>query len=190
MPFDQFARELITVTGERAKHPQIDWYRQLYSYQNRVEDVSQIFLGLRVSCANCHNHPFERISQNDYWQFAAFFARLDMPGYGPVDKLGVKTEGDVSNPRTLKAVKPKAFGGPELDYVKGQDPRIQLADWLTSRDNPYFARAISNRLWAHYMGRGLVERPMTCGPPIRPPTPTWRAPWPRSWSSTSLTSST
>lgn len=157
MPFDQFARELLAVTGERKDHPQIDWYRQLNSSQNRVEDVSQVFLGLRVSCANCHNHPFERISQNDYWQFAAFFARMDAMPYGPVDKIGIKPEGDVTNPRTVLPVKPKAFGGPELDYVKGEDPRAKLAEWMTRRDNPYFARAISNRIWAHYMDRGLVE---------------------------------
>jgi Protein of unknown function (DUF1549)/Protein of unknown function (DUF1553) len=171
MPYDQFVRELLTVTGERAAHPQIDWYRQLYTNQNRVEDVSQVFLGLRVSCSNCHNHPFERISQNDYWQFAGFFARLDMPGYGPVDKIGVKAEGDVTNPRTMKTVKPKGFGGAEFEYVKGEDPRVKLVDWMTQRDNPYFARAISNRIWAHYMNRGLVEAPddmRATNPPTNP----------------------
>ena len=157
MPFDQFARELLAVTGERKDHPQIDWYRQLNSSQNRVEDVSQVFLGLRVSCANCHNHPFERISQNDYWQFAAFFARMDAMPYGPVDKIGIKLEGDMTNPRTALAVKPRAFGGIEHEYVKGEDPRAKLAEWMTRRENPYFARAISNRIWAHYMARGLVE---------------------------------
>ena len=159
MPFDRFARELLAVTGTRAEHPQIDWYRQLNSSQNRVEDVSQVFLGLRVSCANCHDHPFERISQNDYWQFAGFFARLDAMPYGPVDKVGIKSEGEVKNPRTGLPVKPKPFGGPEFDYIKGDDPRVKLVDWMTKPDNPYFARAISNRFWAHYMGRGLVEAP-------------------------------
>jgi hypothetical protein len=171
MPYDQFARELLTVTGERSKHPQIDWYRQLYTPQNRVEDISQVFLGLRVSCANCHNHPFERISQNDYWQFAAFFARLDAPSYGKVDKLAVKVEGDVYNPRTGKTVKPKGFGGPEFEFVKGEDARVKLADWMTSRDNPYFARAICNRIWAHCMTRGLVEAPddmRATNPPSNP----------------------
>ena len=171
MPFDQFARELLAVTGTRADHPQIDWYRQLNTSQNRVEDVSQVFLGLRVSCANCHDHPFERISQDDYWQFAAFFARLDAMPYGPVDKLGVKPEGDVKNPRTGLAVKPKAFGAAEFDYVKGEDPRVKLVDWMTRRDNPYFARAICNRLWAHYMARGLVDPPddmRATNPPTNP----------------------
>lgn len=77
MPFNKFARELICVSGKIEDQPQMDWYRQLNNNQNRVEDCSQVFLGMRVSCANCHNHPFERISQNDYWQYAAFFAKVD-----------------------------------------------------------------------------------------------------------------
>src|SRR4029077_14011883 len=76
-PWDKFARELLTVRGHIKDHPQIDWYRQLMNVQMRVEDTCQVFLGMRVSCANCHNHPFQRISQDDYWQFAAFFSRFN-----------------------------------------------------------------------------------------------------------------
>jgi hypothetical protein len=157
MPFDKFARELITVTGKAEDHPQMDWYRQINTSQFKVEDTSQVFLGLRVSCANCHNHPFERISQNDYWQYAAFFARVDAMSYGTVTMVGVKDEGSMTNPRTGQAVNPKAFGGPEVPFVKGEDPRIKLVDWMVAKENPYFARAISNRIWAHYLKRGLVE---------------------------------
>lgn len=157
MPFDKFARELICVTGKLEEHPQMDWYRQLNSPQNRVEDTSQVFLGLRVSCANCHNHPFERISQNDYWQFAAFFARVDCMSYGTVKTVAVKEEGSINNPRSGQAMAPKPFGGQQYEYVKGEDPRQKLVDWLVAKDNPYFARAICNRIWAHYMKRGLVE---------------------------------
>lgn len=157
MPFDKFARELIAVTGKLEDHPQMDWYRQINSPQNRVEDTSQVFLGMRVSCANCHNHPFERISQNDYWQFAAFFARVDAMPYGTVKTVGVKDEGEMANPRTGLKMVPKPFAGSECQVVKGEDPRQKLVDWLVAKDNPYFARAISNRVWAHYMQRGLVE---------------------------------
>ena len=79
-------------TGKIEEHPQMDWYRQLNSPENRVEDTSQVFLGLRVACANCHNHPFERISQNDYWQFAAFFAKVDAMAYGTVKTVGLKDD--------------------------------------------------------------------------------------------------
>jgi hypothetical protein len=128
LPYDQFARELVTVTGERSKHPQIDWYRQLYTPQTRVEYVSQIFLGLRVSCANCHNHPFERTSQNDYWQFAAFFARLEAPGYGAVDKLGIKNEGDVTNPRTGK---PSSRRGSAVPSTTTSKVPTRASSWLS-----------------------------------------------------------
>ena len=157
MPFDRFARELITVTGKLEDHPQMDWYRQINNPQNRVEDIAQAFLGLRVSCANCHNHPFEHISQQDYWQFAAFFARVDAIGYGPVKTVMLKDEGAINNPRTGQPMTPKPFGGADCDYVKGQDARQKLVDWMVARENPYFARAVSNRLVAHYFKRGLVE---------------------------------
>ncbi|HQU42720.1 MAG TPA: DUF1549 domain-containing protein, partial [Pirellulales bacterium] len=157
MPFDRFARELIAVTGKLEEHPQIDWYRQLNSPQNRVEDTCQVFLGMRVSCANCHNHPFERISQNEYWQFAAFFAKVDAMSYGVVKTVGLKDDGEMTNPRSGDKMTPKAFGGAENRFVKGEDPRQKLVDWLVAKDNPYFARAVSNRLWAHYLQRGLVE---------------------------------
>jgi hypothetical protein len=157
MPFDKFARELIAVSGKIEDHPQMDWYRQLNSNENRVEDTSQVFLGMRVSCAHCHNHPFERISQNDYWQFAAYFAKVDAMTYGPVKTVGLKDDGDIKNPRTGQSMTPKAFGGPGCTFVKGEDPRKKLVDWLVAKENPYFARAICNRLWAHYMKRGLVE---------------------------------
>jgi len=157
MPFDKFARELIAVTGKVEDHPQMDWYRQLNTTENRVEDTSQVFLGLRVACAHCHNHPFEHISQNDYWQFAAYFAKVDAMGYGPVKTVGLKDDGTVANPRTGKTMSPKPFGGAEYAYVKGEDPRQKLVDWMVGKDNPYFARAIANRIWAHYMTCGLIE---------------------------------
>ena len=105
---------LIAVTGKIEEQPQMDWYRQLNSPQNRVEDTCQVFLGMRVSCANCHNHPFERISQDDYWHFAAFFARVDAMSYGTVKTVALKDEGAVSNPRTGQELTPRAFGGPEV----------------------------------------------------------------------------
>lgn len=156
-PFDQFAREILTASGKRSEQPQMDWWRQAINNQVRVEDTAQAFLGLRVSCANCHNHPFENISQTDYWQFAAFFAKVDSPGYGEVNELKLKEDGQVKHPRTDKVLSPKAFQGPALEYVKGEDPRGKLVDWMTAADNPYFARAFVNRVWGYYLGVGLVD---------------------------------
>lgn len=156
-PFDRFARELLTVTGKRAEHPEMDWWRQAISNPVRVEDTAQAFLGLRVSCANCHNHPFENISQTAYWQFAAFFAKVGSVTYGSVDEIKLNDEGVVKHPRTDQPLSPQAFGGAKFEYVKGEDPRAKLVDWMTSPDNPYFARAIANRVWGHYLSVGLVD---------------------------------
>jgi hypothetical protein len=156
-PYDQFVREIITVTGKRQDHPQMDWYRWAITNENRVEDTAQAFLGLRVSCANCHNHPFEKVSQTEYWQFAAFFARLKSVSYGSVDELGLDEKAELKHPRTEQLLSPKVFGGAQFPYVAGEDPRQKLAQWVTAADNPYFARAICNRIWGHYMGVGLVE---------------------------------
>ncbi len=156
-PYDQFVREILTAMGQRSEHPQIDWWRQAVNQQVRVEDSAQAFLGVRVSCANCHNHPFENISQTDYWQYAAFFAKVDSPSYGEVKEIKMKDDGQVKHPRTDKVLSPKAFHGPEIEYVKGEDPRIKLVDWMTTPDNPYFAKALVNRVWGHYLGAGLVD---------------------------------
>ncbi len=127
----------------------------------RVEDTAQAFLGLRVSCANCHNHPFENISQTDYWRFAAYFARVGSVTYGSVDEIKLDENGMVKHPRTEQPLKPRgfgaAYGAAEIEYVKGEDPRLKLADWMAAPDNPYFARAICNRVVGHYLDVGLID---------------------------------
>ncbi len=155
--YDRFVREILTAAGKRSDQPQMDWYRQAITHKLRVEDSSQAFLGLRVSCANCHNHPFESVTQTDYWQYAAFFAKVGSPTYGSVDEITLKEDGEVKHPRTEQPLVPKPFQGPTFAYVSGEDPRHKLVDWMTAPDNPYFSRAISNRIWGHYMGRGLVD---------------------------------
>lgn len=156
-PYDQFVREILTATGKRSDQPQMDWWRQAISNPVRVEDSAQAFLGMRVSCANCHNHPFENVSQTDYWRYAAFFAKVDSPTYGSVDEIKLKEKGELKHPRTEEPLTPKAFGGPEFVYVEGKDPRTDLVDWMTAKENPYFAKALVNRVWGRYMGIGLVD---------------------------------
>jgi hypothetical protein len=169
-PFDQFVREILTVSGKRKEgNPQMDWWRWAINNENRVEDTAQAFLGKRVSCANCHNHPFENISQTDYWRFAAFFAKVGSVTYGSVDELKLNDKGTVKHPRTEQTLTPKAFGGPEFEFVKDEDPRQKLAGWLTAAENPYFARALVNRVWGHYLGVGLVH-PLDDMRPTNPPT--------------------
>ena len=158
MPYDQFVRAILTAQGESAENPPTNWYRWVRNTVSMVNDSSQLFLGLRVSCANCHNHPYERITQDDYWGYGAFFARVSFKrGLGNEQAVIVKKDGAVNQPRTGQTMKPKALNGPEYDYVRGEDPRQKLADWMSESKNPYFSKAIVNRIWAHYMGVGLVE---------------------------------
>lgn len=156
-PYDQIVREVLGATGKRSDNPQLDWYRWANSPENRVEDTAQAFLGLRMSCANCHNHPFEAVSQTDYWQFGAFFARTKSVGDSRIDELKLNDEGELKHPRTGKVLSPRALGGAEFPYVKGEDPRQKLLDWMLAADNPYFARAICNRIWGEFFGVGLVD---------------------------------
>src|SRR4029079_10575945 len=105
--------------------------------------------------------PFENISQNDYWRFAAFFSRVGSVTYGSVDEIKLDENGVVKHPRTEQEVTPRvcgaAYGTAESEYVKGEAPRLKLADWMAAPDNPYFARAICNRLVGHFFGGGPLH---------------------------------
>jgi len=159
MPYDQFARAILTAQGEVGDNPAVNWYRHVRNQTHLVNDTSQLFLGTRVSCANCHHHPYEKMSQDDYWGFAAFFQRVGKKqGDVPADQaVFVQKTGETKQPRSGKTMKPKGLNGPEYDYVRGEDPRIKLVDWMTQPDNPYFSKAIVNRMFGHIMGLGLVN---------------------------------
>lgn len=159
MPYDQFVREILTAQGEVGDNPPVNWYRHVRNQIHLVNDTSQLFLGTRVSCANCHHHPYEKLSQDDYWAFAAFFQRVGKKqGDVPADQaVFVQKSGETTQPRSGKKMKPKGLNGPEYDYVAGEDPRKLLVDWLTTAENPYFSKAIANRMFASLMGVGLVN---------------------------------
>ncbi len=159
VPYDQFVRGILTAQGDVSDSPAVVWYREVRNVTHQVNDTSQLFLGTRIQCANCHHHPYEKWSQDDYWGFAAHFARLGQKQGAVANEqaIFVRKDGGVSQPRTGRAMKPKPLGGPEADYIRGEDPRQRLADWMTQPENPFFAKAITNRLWAHFLGVGLVE---------------------------------
>jgi hypothetical protein len=172
VPFDQFVRGVLTASGEVVKSPPAIWYREVKDVSAQVEDVAQLFLGQRIACAKCHHHPLEKWNQQDYWALAAFFSRVDVKAAkaDKKDKKGVVTEpgmgmivslkpgkAETVNPRTKKSVKPAGLDGPELSLMAEDDPRASLADWMAEPKNPYFARALVNRYWKHFLGRGLVE---------------------------------
>jgi hypothetical protein len=158
MPMDEFVRSLLTTSGSTFSNPAANYYRISRDPESSVETTAQLFLGVRIQCAKCHNHPFERWTQDDYYGFAAFFSQVGRKKGNQVEEEIVYSThaGDVRQPRTGKVMKPKALGGPVLEEAKS-DRRLRLASWLTSADNPFFARSLVNRVWFHLIGRGIVE---------------------------------
>jgi Protein of unknown function (DUF1549)/Protein of unknown function (DUF1553) len=158
-PMDRFVRELLTADGSAYKNPAANYYRISRDPESAVETTAQLFLGVRIQCARCHNHPFERWTQDDYYGFAAFFSRVrQKKGLPPDDEVIFSArDGEVRQPRTGRVMKPKALGGPVLDDPANPDRRVPLAAWLTRPDNPFFARSLVNRVWFHLLGRGIVE---------------------------------
>ena len=152
-PMNQVAHALLTARGNVTQNAAANFQRQKTDPREMGEFVSQTLLGIRVACARCHNHPFDRWTQADYHQFAAFFARTRVKG----GELVLVERGEVRHPRTEKVVFPSPLGANKPAQANGLDYRPALADWLTRPDNPFFARAMANRVWREMMGRGIVE---------------------------------
>lgn len=160
-PYDELVRGVIAAAGEWQEAPAINWYWQMRDDQlhQPVADTAQVFLGLRLQCAKCHHHPYERWSQEDYYGLAGFFSRLGRKGFGeppPYYSARQRTSGEI-NPVTRKPIEPKLLDGPYLTIPPEDDPRHKLVDWMAQPDNPYFAKALCNRMWGHLLGRGLVD---------------------------------
>jgi len=159
-PFDRFVREVLTASGDVSENPPVAWYRQVRTLQSQLEDVSQLFLGQRMQCAQCHHHPYEKWSQADYWSFGAAFSQVAYkPGTQPGEEIIVHRRGEAkaTNKKNGQAVKPAALGQSAFELGVDDDPRVFLADWMTSPKNPWFAKALVNRYWKHFFGRGLVD---------------------------------
>ena len=159
-PYDQFVRELLAATGTVIGNPPVAWYKRVKEPKQQVEDVAQLFLGVRMQCAQCHHHPFERWSQDDYYSLAAFFSQVGRkPSSVRGEDLifhqrGVAT---ATNVKTGLPLKPAALGDAIAEIAPDEDPRLRLADWMSSKDNPFFAKALVNRYWKHFFTRGLIE---------------------------------
>jgi hypothetical protein len=166
-PYDQFVREILAATGDESQSPPTVWYKELQNPEHLVDDTAQVFLGLRIACAQCHHHPYEKWSQDDYWGLAAFFGQV---GRKNVAVLGVSNQRDstrqvifnrpwsfVRNKRTGAVAPIQPLGGQPMDIANDEDPRQKLVDWMAHKDNPFFARAVANRYWSHFFGRGIVD---------------------------------
>jgi hypothetical protein len=149
--YDQMARSVILATGDSHEVGPANFYRTVDGPREQAEFMSELFMGARLRCANCHNHPLDKWTQDDYHGLAAIFAKMETE-----QVVKVKTSGEVIHPATRERAIPRIPGDQFLP-ADVADGRIELVDWLTGSDNPYFAKAIVNRLWKAMMGRGLVE---------------------------------
>lgn len=164
-PYDQMVRQIVSASGDPQLNPAVVWYRDVDSVEEQVEDTAQLFLGIRIQCARCHHHPFERWSQDDYYGLAAFYNRVGkktIPNAsgGMRDRRVFHNEGaaTANNPRSGKALRPTGLGaGAAFDVADDQDPRVKLADWMSDPANPFFAKSLVNRYWKHFFNRGIVE---------------------------------
>ena len=161
-PYDQVVRELITSTGSTYQNPAANFFRVNKDPKEAMEKTTQLFLGVRMVCAQCHDHPFERWTQNQYYQLAAFFAAVGVkPGFDSDEEIVYLKRADntFKHPKTGRIVEPEyliaSAGAPPLNAA--DDRRRALAEWLTSEKNPFFARAITNRLWSYFFGRGIID---------------------------------
>jgi hypothetical protein len=163
-PYDRFVRELLTAQGSTFRNGPAVVFRDRREPDEITNLVSQLFLGIRLDCARCHHHPFEVWGQDDFYSFAAYFARIGRKGTGlspPIsggeEVLFTAPRGEVKHPLTGQVMMARPLLGEAPLSDPERDPRQVLADWIVSADNPYFARVIVNRVWADLMGRGLVE---------------------------------
>lgn len=157
-PFDQWVREVLTVQGNTLDEGPGSFYKVLQKPDEVARSISQLFLGVRIECAQCHHHPSERWGQADYVALAGFFTGVSLKNLPGGEQAIVSHGGtDLPHPRTDTPVAARALGAEPADFKDVVDRRRVLADWMTAPENPYFAKAIANRLWAHYFGRGLIE---------------------------------
>lgn len=163
-PYHQMIRELLTAEGSTHEYGPVAVFRDKRDPVDTSGFVSQIFLGVRLDCAKCHHHPSEKWTQEDYYQLAAFFGQMKRKGQAISAPISGEPEywwyggkGEVTHPVTDAVMVPKPPDGPEMPYVEGQDPRIALTDWMSASSNPFFAKAIVNRIWSDFLGRGIVD---------------------------------
>ncbi|HLN28882.1 MAG TPA: DUF1549 and DUF1553 domain-containing protein [Gemmataceae bacterium] len=158
VPMDQMVQELLACKGGTFKYPATNYYQNETDTLKVAENVAQVFMGMRIQCAQCHNHPFDRWTMNDYYGFAAFFSQIGRKGTDDPREIVVFNSGggEVTHPVGGRVMKPKFLGGAEPGAA-GKDRREVLAKWLASPDNPYFATNLANIVWAHFFGSGIIH---------------------------------
>jgi hypothetical protein len=159
VPIDQMVQKLLSSVGGTFTNPATNYYQMEQDRLKIAENVAQVFMGMRIQCSQCHNHPFDRWTMDDYYSFAAFFAQIGRKqGADPRETIVFNSGGgEVNHLVGGRVMKPKFLGGATPDCT-GRDRREVLAKWLASKDNPYFAKNLANIVWAHFFGRGIVHQ--------------------------------
>ncbi len=158
VPLDQMVREILGATGGTFTNPPSNYYQVERDTLKTAENVAQVFMGIRTQCAQCHNHPFDRWTMDDYYSFAAFFGQIGRKTGEDYREQIIynRGRGEVKHLVDGRNMSPKFLGG-DLAETKGKDRRVVMADWLTAPENPYFSKNVANRIWAHFFGTGIVE---------------------------------
>jgi hypothetical protein len=159
-PYDVMVRDLLAATGEITTNPAVAWFKRVKEPKQQLEDVAQLFLGVRMQCVQCHHHPFERWGQQDYYSLAAFFSQIGRKlSSTPEEETIFHKRGiaQAENKKTKQQVRPAGLGGGQLEIAPDEDPRLRLAEWMREKTNPFFAKALVNRYWKHFFRRGLVD---------------------------------
>ena len=157
-PTNEWVKELLGANGGTFKNPPTNYYQLERDVIKVTENVAQVFMGMRVQCAQCHNHPFDRWTMDDYYGFAAFFTQIGRKGTDDPRELVIFNSGggEINHPVKGRPMPPKFLGGAAAD-TNGKDRRQVLADWLASPDNPYFAKNLANVVWNHFFGQGIIN---------------------------------
>ncbi len=163
-PWDEIVREVLTAQGSSYENGATNFYALHQTPEEMAENVSQAFLGLSIGCAKCHNHPLEKWTNDQYYAMANLFSRVRAKGWGGDARNGdglrtlfLASTGELDQPLTGRPQLPTPLDGVPMAFDDTGDRRVHLATWMTARENPYFSRSIANRVWANFMGRGLVE---------------------------------
>ncbi|MFD2256789.1 PSD1 and planctomycete cytochrome C domain-containing protein [Luteolibacter algae] len=156
-PFNELVRDLLSAEGGTFGNPATNFFQMENDVLKLTENVAQVFMGTRIQCAQCHNHPFDRWTMDDYYSFAAFFTQVKRkPAEDPRERIIFDATGEIKHPVTKQNMVPKFLGGPRPE-IKNQSRREVLASWLASPENPWFAKNVVNIIWDHYMGVGIVD---------------------------------
>jgi hypothetical protein len=158
-PLDQIVREVLGASGGSFDNPAVNFYQIEPDTLKTSENVAQAFMGIRTQCAQCHNHPFDRWTMDDYYSFAAFFSQIGRKNGEDFRETVVfnRNSGEVNHPVGNRQMTPKFLGDDAPEITSGDDRREVVAEWITSPENPYFATSMANRVWAHFFGVGIVE---------------------------------